>query len=116
MLPTAFFERSFITRVKLAASKIDSYPSKFCRTALFYKLLPPIFFKAFSAAYLLALSGHYLSISFSLAGSRVSPLLDNNYFMNYSLYLLFPSSRSFAMSGARILFSASTNLLIISDD
>lgn len=114
--PTAFFDKSFTTRVKLAASNLDSSPNKFYKRVLFYKLLPPTFFRAFSAAYLLALSGHYFRISLSFEGSKVSPLLDSSCFTNYSLNLLFPSSRSFAISGARMPSSASTSFLIISDD
>jgi hypothetical protein len=80
---TAFLERSLTTLVKLAAYKRDSWPNKFSKRALFYRLFPPTFFNALRAAYLLALSGHSRSIYLSLSGSRAYPLLDlSNYFTN----------------------------------
>jgi hypothetical protein len=104
---------SLATLKNASVVSLESSPSILASTSLFYKLLPPIFFKAFKAASRTALSGLSLNIYPNLAVSI--PLYPpNSYCMNYLLNLLFLSSNNAASYGASIPYSALAKFLIIS--
>lgn len=101
------------TLKKASVVSFESSPSILARTYLFYKLLPPTFFRALKAASRTALSGLSLSIYLSFAVS-IPFYPPNSYLINYLLNLLFLSSKVAASYGEMIPYSALAKFLMIS--